>query len=148
STVHTRGRHRTALPRRTFAERLLTLAAAVATLSLVHFMLAVTHGVSLGMVRTGTIAPALPAGSLAVAQVEPAAAVEIGGYDTVERPGRLPVTHRVVAVEDTEPVALTLQGDANPAPDAEPYRVETVRRVLWSAPGLGRVVARLQHPYA
>lgn len=148
STVRTRGRHRAARPRRTFADRLLTLAAAVGALCLVLVLLAVTHGVSLVMFRTGSMSPAIPAGSLAVVQEVPAGAVEIGDVVTVDRPGRLPVTHRVVAVEDTEPVALTLQGDANPAPDAEPYRVETVRRVLWSAPGLGRVVARLQHPYA
>ena len=79
----------------------------------------------------------------------PAQDVEVGDVVTVDRgAGLLPITHRVVAatpqVDGT--TSLTLQGDANEAPDATDYRVTTVRIVLASIPGLAMFVASLSHP--
>lgn len=143
-------RDRTAVRRArpTFGDRLLTLAAVAGAACLLLVALAWAGGITLIMFRTGSMSPTIPTGSLAVVREVPTADLAIGDVVTVDRPGRLPVTHRVVDIEATTPVTLTLQGDANPAPDAETYQVETVRRVLWSAPELGRIVAKLQHPYA
>lgn len=130
-----------------FGDRVLTLAAAAGAVCLLLVVLAWARGVSLVLFRTGSMAPTIPAGSLAVVQEVGSDVVEIGDVVTVDRPGRLPVTHRVVDVgRGTDPVTLTLQGDANAAPDAETYRVPTVRRVLWSVPGVGWLVGRLQRP--
>lgn len=132
---------------RPLRDHLLTLAAVAGAACLALVALALVGGISLVMFRTGSMSPTIPTGSLAVVREVPAGDVEVGDVVTVDRPGRLPVTHRVVDLGG-DPVTLTLQGDANPAPDAETYTVDTVRRVLWSVPELGRVVARLQHPYA
>lgn len=108
-------------------------------------------GCSLVIVKTGSMDPAMPRGSLALVRAVDATAVAPGDVVTVDRPGRLPVTHRVVAPEpagDGGVVELTLQGDANPRADADRHQVERVRIVVASVPGLGFVVARLQHPAA
>jgi len=142
-------RDRTAVrpARPTFGDRLLTVAAVAGSVCLLLVALAWAGGITMVMFRTGSMSPAIPTGSLAIVREVPSADLAVGDVVTVDRPGRLPVTHRVVDVEATTPVTLTLQGDANPAPDAETYQVETVRRVLWSVPELGRVVAQLQQPY-
>lgn len=128
-------------------DHLLTVAAVAGAMCLTLVAAALVADVSLVIFRSGSMSPAIPSGSLAVVREVSSEDVEVGDVVTVERPGRLPVTHRVVAIEPTDPVTMTLQGDANPTPDAETYAVETVRRVLWSAPELGRVVARLRQPY-
>ena len=81
----------------------------------------------------------------------PAADARVGEVVTVDRPGALPVTHRVVSAtvpDGSKPgwARLVLKGDANRAVDPDPYDVGTVRTVLWSAPGLAYVVAWLGHP--
>ena len=61
---------------------------------------------------------------------------------SVRGPDGVRVTHRVVEAR-TEGAStwLVLRGDANAAPDATPYEVETVDRVLFHVPHAGRVVA-------
>jgi signal peptidase len=39
-----------------------------------------------------------------------------------------------------------MKGDANDSPDAQPYVVAEVRKVLWHAPGLAYVVSRISQP--
>ena len=151
-------RDRTAVRRArpTFGDRLLTLAAVAGAACLLLVALAWAGGITLIMFRTGSMSPTIPTGSLAVVREVPTADLAIGDVVTVDRPGRLPVTHRVVDIDATTPVTLTLQGDANPAPDAETYQVETVRRVFWSAPELqhrwamrcgGRLCSRFWSPW-
>jgi len=41
---------------------------------------------------------------------------------------------------------LSLRGDANPVADPAPYRVATVRKVLWHMPGLAPVIVWLDRP--
>ncbi|MEE6281889.1 signal peptidase I [Georgenia sunbinii] len=143
-------RHRTSVrpARPTLGDRLLTLAAVAGAACLLLVALAWAGGITLIMFRTGSMQPTIPTGSLAVVREVPTDEIAVGDVVTVDRTGRLPVTHRVVGIEATTPATLTLQGDANPAPDAETYQVETVRQMMWSVPELGRIVAKLQHPYA
>jgi signal peptidase len=92
--------------------------------------------------------PTIPTGSLAVVHEIPASQAHIGDIVTVDRPGQLPVTHRVTSVT---PVAggeasITLRGDANPTDDVAPYVVKTVRIVWTWIPGWARVVVWFSNP--
>ncbi|MDD9205229.1 S26 family signal peptidase, partial [Georgenia sp. 10Sc9-8] len=75
---------------------LLTVAAAGGALCLLAVAAALVLDVSMIMFRTGSMAPSIPTGSLAVVREVPAKDVAVGDVVTVDRPGRLPVTHRVV----------------------------------------------------
>jgi signal peptidase len=133
---------------------LLNLAAAGGAVCIVLVVLALVFHITLIMFKTGSMAPAIPAGSLAIVREIPAADARVGQVVTVDRPGRLPVTHRVVSVTSARADAATpgtatlvLKGDANPVNDPAPYTVPTVRIVLWSAPGLARVVVWFSDPF-
>lgn len=129
-------------------EVLLTLAAAGGALCVLAVLGAVLFGVGLTMFATGSMAPAIPAGSVAVIRDVPADQVRVGDVVTVPRPGLLPITHRV---RSTGPGPdgtriLVLRGDANAEDDPEPYRVSKVGLVLFSVPGAAPVVVALSHP--
>lgn len=72
-------------------------------------------------VRTGSMSPAIPVGSLVVATRASAAELKPGDVIVFQRPDRpqMMVVHRIAAVEQTAsgPV-FTTQGDANGSPDA------------------------------
>ena len=133
---------------RLLREVLLTAAAVGGAVCLLAVLAAWGLGVSLVMFRSGSMEPAIPAGSLALVRQTPAAEVRAGDVVTVDRRGTLPITHRVVGLEPdgTGTVTLTLQGDANAAPDAQTYPVDEVGLVLWSVPHAGFVVGALQRP--
>ena len=134
---------------RALADALLWVAAAAGAVCLVLVILAVTAQITLILFRTGSMSPTIPAGSVAVVQRVPAAQVEVGDVVTVDRPGQLPVTHRVTAVQPGATASerlLTLRGDANTAEDPFPYPVTSVRTVLFSVPGVARVVVALGDP--
>ncbi|WP_291799260.1 signal peptidase I [Brevibacterium sp.] len=127
----------------------LNAAAVGGAICILLVILAVAMHISLILFRTGSMDPTIPQGSLAVVKEIPASEVSVGDIVTVDREGRLPVTHRVIGLEDTDGGAtrLTLQGDANPVPDPAPYDVTTVRTVLFAVPGLAAPVAALGSPY-
>ncbi|GAA0310155.1 S26 family signal peptidase [Kineococcus aurantiacus] len=134
-------------------EGLLTTAAAGGLLCLLALAAAVFLDTTLVLFRTGSMSPAMPAGAVAVVRAVPAAEVAVGDVVTVERPGALPVTHRVTATaaDPAGPPAsrlLTLKGDANASADPRPYAVERVRRVVVSAPHLGSWIDRARSPVA
>ena len=128
---------------------LLDIAAVLGSLCIVLVVLALVFNVSLIMFKTGSMAPQIPTGSLAVVKQIPAQDARVGQVVTVSRPGELAITHRVVS---TRPgphgtTELVLKGDANREPDAEPYVVRTVKLVLWSVPGLAYAVVWLGNPF-
>ncbi len=134
---------------------LLTVAAAGGALCIVLVVAAVAFGVSIMLFSTGSMSPAIPAGAAALVREVPAASVEVGDVVTVDRPGRLPITHRVVAIAGVGTGAaaeagaereLTLRGDANPVDDPAPYRVSTVRLVLFAVPGVASTIAAFGNP--
>jgi signal peptidase I len=127
---------------------LLSIAAAGGIVCIVLVILAFTLHITLIMFRTGSMAPQMPTGSLAVVKQIPAAHARIGDVVTVDRPHQLPVTHRVVSITPQADgrTQLRLKGDANPEPDIQPYAVRTVRRVIWSAPGLAYVIVWFSQP--
>lgn len=106
--------------------------------------------ITLIMFKTGSMSPTIPTGALAVVRQIPADTVEVGDVVTVDREGKLPVTHRVVAAEtilETGVTVLEMKGDANADADPGLYQVTEVRKVLWSVPGLARVIVYFSNPY-
>lgn len=136
--------------RRALTDLLLTAAAALGVLCAILALTGWLCGFGVILFRTGSMSPSIPAGSAALVREVPAADVRIGDVVTVDRPGTLPVTHRVARVDavpgDPEARDLVLRGDANSADDPSPYRVDSVRRVLGSVAGLAPALARWQQP--
>lgn len=127
---------------------LLTAAALVGLLCILAVPLALWFGISFTMFSTGSMAPTIPTGSVAVVREVPASQVAVGDIVTVQRPGELPVTHRVREVSGGpgDIRTLVLRGDANNYDDSEPYQTTTVGLVLFSVPGVAPVVASLSNP--
>lgn len=128
---------------------LLNITAAAGAVCIVLVVLALVFHISLVMFRTGSMAPTIPTGSLAVVKRIPADQAKVGEVVTVDRPGhKLPITHRVVSVTPAADgsTTLVLKGDANASVDPAPYHVHTVRRVIWHAPGLARVIVWFGRP--
>ncbi|GAA2083217.1 hypothetical protein GCM10009840_19650 [Pseudolysinimonas kribbensis] len=98
---------------------------------------------------TGSMSPGFPPDSLLLAEQIPAAQARVGDIVMVQRPGSLPVTHRVVSTAARGTATeLVLKGDANPAPDPAPYDVARVTRVVGGVPWGGQVVTAARSPWA
>ena len=126
------------------------LLGAVGAIALLWLAVSAVLGLRLVEFLSGSMAPGMPIGAIAVEHDVAAADIRVGDVVTVPRArdGR-PVTHRVVAVvagSDDAERRLTLQGDANAAPDAETYAVTTAGEVLLVVPGLGTVLAAVKSP--
>jgi signal peptidase I len=95
---------------------------------------------------TGSMAPSFPTDSLLVTRTVPASRVVVGDIVMVQRPGELPITHRVVAATalTSGDARLTLKGDDNRTPDAQPYFVRSVGLVVAGVPWGGGVFAALR----
>ena len=98
-------------------------------------------------VRSGSMTPTIPVGSLVVTTRAPAASLRVGDvivFDRPDRPGMM-IVHRIAAVVQTPdgPAFLT-KGDANNSPDGwvVPARGEGWR-AAYSFPGLGFTVGWL-----
>ena len=142
------GRRR-ARARGVVGEVLLWFAAAAGAICIVLVVLAITANVSLIMFRTGSMSPTITAGSVALVREIDASEVSVGDIATIDRPGELPVTHRVTAIErgeDDGTRLITMRGDANDVDDPHPYEVSTVRVVLFAVPGIAPVIAALGEP--
>lgn len=131
----------------------LTVAGAVGLACVLAWAAVALTGLSFVVVTTGSMAPTIPAGGLAVTHRVPAADLDDGDVVTVPRAGSsLPVTHRVVAVDrvpgDTAARSLTLRGDDNTSDDRDPYVVRDAGLVLAHAPGLGSVLVAVSSPPA
>ncbi len=90
-----------------------------AVLGLLCILAALAHtflGVSLLAFRSGSMAPAIETGALALAVERPVADLRPGDVVSVVDPDGVRVTHRLVEATSD---GLLLKGDANPAPDGE-----------------------------
>ncbi len=127
----------------------LTAAALGGLVCIVLVVLALAFGLTLIMFKTGSMAPTIPAGSLALVHDIPAGDVRVGDVVTLSRPNKLPVTHRVTSVTplSAETYSITMRGDANLADDATPYVVDRARIVVASTPGLANVVVLVSQPF-
>ncbi len=136
-------------PGRLIGDVLLWVAAVAGTVCILLVVLAFTAQITLIMFRTGSMSPTIPAGSVAVVQRIPAAEIGVGDVVTVDRPGELPVTHRITTITpgpSAQERVITMRGDANAADDPFPYTVSSVRKVLFSVPGIALIVAGMGDP--
>ena len=124
----------------------LTLGALVGVVCLVATIAAVGFGVKPLIFRSGSMSPAIPAGSLGFARHVSADDIAVGQVVSVPwRDSR--VTHRVVRVTHRPGgVTLQLKGDANNAPDQQLYDVSSADRLWFSVPWAGTAVAWLSRP--
>lgn len=124
-------------------DRLLTLGAVLGGLCLAWAGSTLVLGLTPLVVLSGSMAPAIGTGDLAVARTVAATDVRLGDVVSVVADSGVRVTHRVVGADPVREgaVELVLKGDANAGPDPQTYRVAEVERVWFHVPHLGRVVA-------
>lgn len=95
------------------------------------------------LVRSGSMAPAIPQGALVLDRPVPVAELHAGDVATYGMVGddgrRRLVTHRVVAVDrSVNPVLVTFRGDANRSDDAVRIPIGDVQGRVWLViPGVG-----------
>lgn len=129
---------------------LLDVAAAAGAVCILLVILAYALDITLILFSTGSMAPTIPTGSVAVVHRIPAEDIRVGDVVTVDQEGNLPVTHRVVTVDPgptPDQRVLVLKGDANVETDLSPYTVSTVRRVIFSIPRLAYLISWLHNRY-
>lgn len=127
-------------------DAMLVLAAAAGAICIVLAIAAAVFDVRVTLFSTGSMSPTIPAGAAAVARGIPASEVRVGDVVTVDRAGKLPITHRVTSVAPApggapEARRITMRGDANAVEDPFPYDVERVRIVVFSIPGVAPLIA-------
>lgn len=128
-----------------FGDLLLVVGAVLGVICIVAAAAAFFFGVRIVLFGSGSMTPTIPQGAAAIVVRTPATDISVGDIVTIDRADALPVTHRVVAVEEIpnapEARRLTLRGDANAVDDPRPYDVTTVGRVIVAVPGMATVVA-------
>lgn len=129
------------------ATTLLNVAAFGGALCILLVLLGALMNVSIIMFKTGSMSPTIPAGSAALVREVPASDIRVGDVLTVDRPGQLPVTHRVTSVEGAgETRTITMRGDANDVDDPAPYTIDSARIVVFSVPHLARLIVWFSNP--
>jgi signal peptidase I len=129
----------------------LAVAGCLGMLCILWLIASLVFGFSAIVFKTGSMAPTMPTGSVALEQPISAANIRVGDVVTVPVPGQvLPVTHRVVKVS-RDPAngndrILILKGDANLTADQIPYTVSGAKLVLASMPVGGTILALLHLP--
>ena len=117
---------------------------------LVGSMLPIPGNVEIKIVKSGSMEPAIPTGSLVVVKPSPSFSYGVGDVITfgADTKTEVPTTHRIVAVEGagSERIFIT-KGDANEDIDQESVALrEVVGKVLFSVPGAGYVLAFAREP--
>jgi signal peptidase I len=130
-------------------EIFLSVAAAVGVICLVGSALMLVTGVTPVVFRSGSMAPAMPTGALALVQDRAARTVSVGDVVSTIGGTGIRTTHRVVDLRRASDGRMTLvtRGDANDTDDASQRTVSRVDVVIWSAPMWGYAVTALQHPF-
>ncbi len=136
--------------RQKVADLLLWMLGALGLLSLTAALAAHVWGFSIILFSTGSMSPTIPAGSAALVRLVPASELAVGDVTTIERPGQLPITHRITSIEplagNSSARVVTMRGDANAVDDPEPYVVSDARLVVASMPGVAEFFAGLRDP--
>lgn len=123
----------------------LNVGAVLGSVCLIFAIVMLVFGLKPLVFASGSMAPAIPTGSLALAVPMPSAEVLPGQVVSVVNSQGTRITHR--AVSNSAAGGLLLKGDANPVADLQPYSADTVDRVVVSVPGLGFVVGWFSQPW-
>ncbi|MBS3902634.1 MAG: signal peptidase I [Dethiobacter sp.] len=99
-------------------------------------------GYKIYIVLSGSMSPAFEAGSVVLVRPIEATALQVGDIITYHDPdpekAETIVTHRVIAVQPTDPVSFITRGDANDANDPLPLpAANLIGRVDFNVPHLG-----------
>lgn len=127
-----------------WSERLALAGAGVMSLLLLGALVTAMLGVHTSVVRSASMDPTIPQGSLVFSV--PEAVVDLSHRDVVTRPasgGELPVTHRFVSqyVSGSD-VVVTTKGDANAVSETWTVPADsTVQRIVWHVPLIGTLLA-------
>ncbi|WP_206488859.1 signal peptidase I [Rhodococcus sp. KRD162] len=143
----------TATPRsraRVYREIALSVGAFAGLICVLFALAAVFFGITPLIFRSGSMAPAIETGALALSKKTPATEIQVGDIVNVRNAAGNGITHRVVEIGavGTDSAQLILQGDANSDADVETYIVSEAGRVFFSVPKLGYAVAWLSGPVA
>ncbi|MCC6387940.1 MAG: signal peptidase I [Dehalococcoidia bacterium] len=140
-------RHWFALGGRLARYLLIVVSSVVTFVTLLAFS-ATALGYDLFVVTGGSMAPAVPAGALVIAERVPPSALNPGDVITFRRTDSpsTPITHRVIRVEgEGSAVQIWTQGDANATADAEPLRGDhLVSTARLTVPFAGHVLSFLR----
>lgn len=122
-------------------ELVLTVGALLGVLGLLVVLAGLVLDVRPLVFLSGSMAPAIDTGALALVRTVPAADLRVGDVVSVVDVGGTRVTHRVVSLASQgEQRQLTLRGDANRSADREVHTVTEADRVIASVPRLGYVL--------
>jgi len=130
--------------RRSLAWRtvVLNLGATLGTLCIIAAIAGTVLGVTPLVFRSGSMAPAIETGALALSRTVPAEELRVDDVVSVLSASGVRITHRIQSVEvEHGRATLVLKGDANQVPDAEPYVVASAERVLFDVPKAGYAVS-------
>jgi signal peptidase len=127
----------------------LAIAGIAGLLSILWLIASLVFGLSVIVFKTGSMAPTMPTGSMAIDRWIPASDIRVGDVVTVPVPGKtLPVTHRVVSIARVAAVpddrSIVLKGDDNLTADQTPYTVGRTKLVIFSLQGAGTLLALFQ----
>jgi signal peptidase I len=130
--------------------RILSVALMAAMIGLaVLFAVGAAHGYEAFIVLSGSMGRAAPTGSLVVGRPLPPDRIAVGDMILLrDSEHGMPVLHRVIErTERGSDIVVRTKGDANPAPDAEPYTLgPTNITPLLVIPRLGYVLAFVRTP--
>jgi signal peptidase I len=116
----------------------LTATALLGVVCIVATIAALAFDIRPVVFRSGSMAPAIDTGALAISRTVPATEIAVGDIVTVRTGGGVNVTHRVNSMRlDGDAATLVLKGDANAVPDDRAYVVTSASRVLLDIPHLG-----------
>lgn len=126
------------------------LAAAALGILTVAVVLPMIVGGAARAVRTGSMAPSIPAGSLVIDRPAAPASLRVGDIATYRADlggVEVEVTHRVVAIDrSVVPATVWFRGDANRSDDPTAVPITAVSgRVWFSLPQLGALQQQLSH---
>lgn len=122
-------------------ELVLTVGALLGSVGLLLVLVGLVLDVRPLVFRSGSMAPAIDTGALALVRTVPASHLRVGDVVSVVDAGGTRVTHRVVSLASQgEQRQLTLRGDANRSADREVHTVSEADRVVVSVPRLGYVL--------
>lgn len=125
----------------------LTVGALLGVAALLSALLGAALGVRPLFFRSGSMAPTIGTGSMALAHSVPAGDLRAGDVVSVVTSSGSRVTHRVVETRsESGHTVLTLRGDANRVADPEPYVVDSAYRVFWHVPRAGYAAGAMLTP--
>lgn len=140
-------RRRAVLSLRAVREVGLTVGAVLGVLCLASAGAAVVLDVKPVVFESGSMAPAIDTGALAISRTVPASELAVGDVVTVRTGTGVRVTHRIQDISLAGGKAtLVLKGDANGAVDDNAYVVSSAPRVLFDVPKAGYVVSFVSGP--